>query len=233
MLSFTQMFSRIAEALRRTDAVTLDQLRRVIHNSYTPSPFTVYRENIFDIKEWLRPHTATLKHHSNPHAFRFKLNDKGQVEMTYRNWAMANKKEWLPKDTGFIILEELPEGTPSLQRPDNTRCPTIEAMEGSLKHVSMRMKPEEVAWWQTFVIDERKRRTYWEGMTDEDYREAGAHFDLFAMQQLNPVSANIEQKDEAYKKREKELKELIAKKNNFPPVSKHKINIGQNRRQSV
>lgn len=109
MLSFTQMFSRITEALRRTHAVTLDQLRRVIHNSYTPSPFTVYRENIFDIKEWLRPYMATLKHHSNPHAFRFKLN-KGQVEMTYRNWAMANK-EWLPKDTGFIILEELPEGT--------------------------------------------------------------------------------------------------------------------------
>ena len=77
-------------------------------------------------------------------------------------------------------------------------------MEGSLKHVSMRMKPEEVAWWQTFVIDERKRRTYWEGITD--YREAGAHFDLFTMQQLNPVSANIEQKDEAYKKGRRNLK---------------------------
>ena len=62
-------------------------------------------------------------------------------------------------------------------------------------------------------------------MTDEDYREAGAHFYLFAMQQLNPVSANIEDKDEAYKRREKELKELIAKKNNFPPVSRHKTNI--------
>ena len=169
MLSFIQMFSRIAEALRRTDAVTLDQLRRVIHNSYTPSPSTVYRENIFDIKEWLRPYTATLKHHSNPHAFRFQLNDKGQVEMKYRNWAMADKKDWLPKETGFVILEELPEGTPSLQRPDNKRCPTIEAMEGALKHVSKRMKPEEVAWWQTFVKNERERRVDWEGMTDDDY----------------------------------------------------------------
>lgn len=123
------MFSRIAEALRRMDALTLDQLRRVIHNSYTPSPSTVYRENIFDIKSWLHPYTASLKHHSNSHAFRFKLNDKGQVEMTYRNWVMANKKEWLPKDTLFVILEELLEGSPSLQRPDNTRCPTIEAMD--------------------------------------------------------------------------------------------------------
>ena len=210
------------KALRRMDAVTLDQLWRVIHNSYTPSPSTVYRENIFDIKSWLRPYTASLKHHSNPHAFRFKLKDKGQVEMTYRNWAMANKKEWLLKDTPFVILEELPEGSPSLQPPDNTRYPTIEAMELSLKHVSMRMNPEEVAWWKTFVRDERKRRTEWEEMADEDYLEAGAHFDLFAMQKLNPVSANIEQKDEAYRKREKELKELITKKNTFPPVSTHK-----------
>lgn len=214
------MFSRIAEALRRTNAVTLEQLRKVIHNSYTPSPSTVYRENIFDIKSWLRPYTATLKHHSNPHAFRFKLNDQGQVEMTYRNWAMANKKQWLPRDTPFIILEQLPEGTPSLQRPDNSRCPTIEMMEGSLKHVSVRMNPEEIAWWENFIRGERKRRREWEEMTDDEYQAAGVHFDLQAMQHLNPALANNEQNDEAYKKREKELKELIEKKtNNFPPVS--------------
>ena len=223
MLSFIQMFSRINEALRRMDAVTLDQLRSVIHNSYTPSPSTVYRENIFDVKEWLRPYTATLKHHSKPHAFRFQFNDKGEVEMTYRNWAMTNKKGWLPKDTSFIILEELPEGTPSLQGPDNMRYPTTDATDGSLKHVFRRLKPEEVSWWQTFVND--KKRTYWEGMTDEDYQEARTHFDLLAMLQLNSVSANIEEKDEGYKKREKEPKELIAKKNNFPPVRRHKTNI--------
>ena len=38
------------------------------------------------------------------------------------------------------------------------------------------------------------------------------------------MSSNIEEKDEAYIKREKEIKELIAKKNNFPPVSRHKKN---------
>ena len=96
---------------------------------------------------------------------------------------MANKKEWLLKDKSFIILEELPEGTPLLQQPDNMRCPTIKAMEGSLKHVLKRMNLEELSWWQTFLKDEIKRRTDWEGMTDKDYQEAGvAHFDLFAMQ---------------------------------------------------
>lgn len=84
------------------------------------------------------------------------------------------------------------------------------------------MNPEEVDWLKTFVTDERKRRTECEEMADEDYLEAGAHFDLFAMQKLNTVSTNIEQKDEAYRKREKELKELIIKKNTSPPVSTHK-----------
>ena len=182
----------------------------------------MYRENSFDIKSWLRPYTATLKHQSNPHAFQFKLNDQGQGEMMYRNWAMANKKEWLPRDTPFVIVEQLPEGTPSLQRPDNLRCPTIDTMEGSLKHVSVRMNPEEIAWWEKFVRDERKRRTEWEAMTDDNYREAGVPFDLTAMGDFNHMSGNNEQNDEAYKKREKELKELIDKKNNFPPVSIHK-----------
>lgn len=221
MFSLIQMFSRIAEALRRTNAVTLEQLRSVIHNSYTPSPASIYRENIFDIKSWLRPYTATFKHHSNPHAFRFKLNEHGEVEMTYRNWAMADKKEWLPDDGPFIVLEELPEGNPPLQRPDNSRCPTTDSMEGSLKHASVRMKPEEIAWWRKFVDEEKQRRKQWDEMTNDDYNEAGTYFDLMAMANLNPVTVNDDRQDEAYKKRDKELRELIIKKNNFPPVSKY------------
>ena len=132
------MFSRIAEALRRTDAVTLVQLRKVIHNSYMPSIsfyHNLYRENIFNIKSWLCPQTNTLKHHSHPHAFSFKLNEEGQVEMTYRNWAMASKKDWLPKEgQPFVILEDLPDGSSSLQTPDIARCPPAETIEGCFKH---------------------------------------------------------------------------------------------------
>ena len=46
-----------------------------------------------DIKSWFRDLTCSLKNHSNPHAFRFKLNELGEVEMTYRNWAVTKKKE--------------------------------------------------------------------------------------------------------------------------------------------
>lgn len=120
--------------LRRTDAVTLVQLRKVIHNSCMPSPSTIiYMEKIiiFNIKSWLCPYTNTLKLHRHPHAFRFKLNEEVQVEMTYWNWAMASKKILLPKEgQPFVILEDLPDGTPSLQRPGNSRCPLTETMEG-------------------------------------------------------------------------------------------------------
>lgn len=228
-----QMFSRIAEALRRSNAVTLDQLRNVIHNSYTPSPSTIYRENIFDIKSWLRPYIATLKHHSNPHAFRFILNGQGQVEMSYRNWAIASKKEWLPKEGPFHIMEVMPEGYPPLLRPDNLRTPTAEIMEGALKHVAVRMSPIELNWWNEFVKNERKKRALWEHMTSADYETAGSHFDLMSMRNMSlPKPEKPEQDhDEGYQKREKALKELIDKKNNFPPVQLTKKAIVERRKK--
>ena len=209
------MFSRIAEALKKMNAVTLDQLREIIHNAYTPSPITIYRENIFDIKSWLRDSTCTLKNHSNPHAFRFKLNEQGEVEMSYRNWAVAKKKEW---EGPYVVLRQLPQDTPYVQRPDNLRCPSIEAMEAALKHVSVRMTPEEVVWWQRFVEEEKERRRQWEEMADEDYQEAGSIFDLLRMR-YKPPETDATENDEAYNKREEELFRLFEKNNKFPKVS--------------
>ena len=144
--------------------------------------------------------------------------------MTYRNWAVAERKEWLPKKGPFVILEEMPQGNPSLQRPDNLCCPSPEAMEGFLKHTSKRMSPGEEEWWKQFLEDERKKRRQWEEMTDTDYLEAGRAFDLTSIKYKTP-HFEPETRDEAYKKREKKLKELIEKKNNFPPVSVIEVNL--------
>lgn len=57
------------------------------------------------------------------------------MEMTYRNWAMASKKDWLPKEgQPFVILEDLPDGSLSLQSLDIARCPPAETIEGCFKH---------------------------------------------------------------------------------------------------
>lgn len=73
--------------------------------------------------------------------------------------------------------------------------------------------------------DEKRRQRQWEEMTDEEYEEAGRYFNLMEESHSSPSLKNrAEKQDEAYKKREKELKELIDKKNNFPPVSNNFIN---------
>lgn len=72
-------------------------------------------------------------------------------------------------------------------------------MEGSLKHASVRMKPEEMAWWPKFVDDEKERRKQRDEMTNDDYKEADTYFDLMAMANLNPVTVNKDRQDEAYK----------------------------------
>ncbi|XP_028517557.1 uncharacterized protein LOC114575939 [Exaiptasia diaphana] len=96
-----QMFSRISVALNKSKAVTRPQLEGVIQGAFTPSPTTVFVENVYDVKSWIRPYIATFKNHSHPHAFRFKLNELGQVEMTYRDWANSKAKEWLPQPPSY------------------------------------------------------------------------------------------------------------------------------------
>lgn len=59
-------------------------------------------------------------------------------------------------------------------------------------------------------------------MTDEEYEEAGHYFDLMESHSSPCLKNWAEKQDEVYKKREKELKELIDKKNNFPPYLKLK-----------
>ena len=122
-----QMFSRISEALKKADATTLKALRDLITSSYTPNPSTVYVDNIYDMKSWIRPYVATFQHHGTPHVFRLKKNGKGEVEMVYRLFAGGERKEWLPKEEPFIIMKDMPSGYPSLLRPENSKNATPEA----------------------------------------------------------------------------------------------------------
>ncbi|KAL9977195.1 hypothetical protein ACROYT_G014573 [Oculina patagonica] len=69
-------------------------------------------------------------------------------------------------------------------------------------------------------MKKRNDERQWDEMTNDDYNEAGTYFDLMAMANLNPVTVNDDRQDKAYKKRVKELRELIKKKNNFPPVAR-------------
>ena len=115
---FFQLFSRISIALAKQNAVTLPDLLRIIQSSYNPTPITYNSENIYDVKTWLRNSTLKFQHHSHPHDFRFKLNDNGDVEMTYRPWAKDERKEWLPKEGPYIILRDILPGKQVVLKTD-------------------------------------------------------------------------------------------------------------------
>ena len=135
------MFSRISVALAKSDAVTLDDLVEVIRAAYNPTA-------VYDVKAWLRPYTATLQHHSHPHAFRFKLNEHGDVEMSYRPWAKSGRKEWFPTEGPLVILRQLPPGKPAVLKPDLKKCPTVKVIQDSIQKLRARMSTSQLEWWK-------------------------------------------------------------------------------------
>lgn len=210
------MFSRISENLKRTDAVTIEELRSIIHKAYTPAPVTNLRENIFVVKKWLLPYIAKFQHHSHPHAFRFTLNNEGKVKMSYRKWARAGRKEWLPKEVTFVSMCDFPLGKPSILKPDHKKCPSAEVIENALRHLRVRMNPEQESWWERFAREEVAKRERWNSMTPKDYLIAGTSFDLLNMK---CKYCDTEDEDERYKKRNEELEKLLEKRMKFPEVT--------------
>ena len=135
-----QLFSHISVALAKK-AVTLPDSLRVIQSAYSLTPITHTVENIYDVKAWLQQYTSTFKHYSHLHAFRFKLNDDGDV-------AKAGRKEWLQEERPFVILANIPPGKPSVLKPDLTKCPSIRTMKDSVEKFKIRMSMAERGWWQ-------------------------------------------------------------------------------------
>ena len=172
------MFSRISEALKKADATTLKGLRDLITLSYTPNPSTVYVDNIYDMKSWLRPYVSTFQNHGTPHVFRFRKNGKGEVEMVYRLLAGGEHKEWLPTGEPFVIMKDKPPGCPALLKPENAKTATPEAMERAVDHLNTRLTGADTEWWKSFIEKERAKRQLWEEMTKEEYLEAGESFDI-------------------------------------------------------
>ena len=61
-------------------------------------------DQVFDVKNWMKPQIETPSGHSNPHNFLFRLGETGKAEMFYRNWS---SDEWIPKapEPGLQLLK--------------------------------------------------------------------------------------------------------------------------------
>ena len=143
--------------------MTLPALERNVQKAHTPMAETILVEYIYDIKQWLEPYLNTIKNHVYPHTYKF-FKKNGKVEMKYKAW--ANDKRWLPEGPGFRLLNGLPEGTPSLVRPDTKKMLDIKQLQDSVLKCK-RMSSEDREWWNSFIQNEKKYRQKWEAASDE------------------------------------------------------------------
>ena len=137
--------------------------------------------------------------------------------MSYRPWAKSGRKEWLPKEGPIVLLRQVPPGKPAILKPDFKKCTTVKDMRDNVKKLRLRMTTAQFEWWKKMADEEAKRRDQWESLTPEDYCKAGESFDLFnfKFQHADPDP----EEEEEYGKRNENLLELIAKKENHEPVS--------------
>ena len=61
-------------------------LMKVTSQCYTPNPNVVLLDSVYDVRSWIGPHIDDLHGHSQPHCFRFSLDESGTAVMHYRNW---------------------------------------------------------------------------------------------------------------------------------------------------
>lgn len=59
-------------------------------------------EELYDIKTWIIPHLNELHGHSQPHCFKFVLNDQGKAVMYVRNWTTSS---WCSEKEAIVVLK--------------------------------------------------------------------------------------------------------------------------------
>ena len=67
-----------------------------------PTPTAHLLESIYDIKSWIIPHLNNLHGHSQPHCFKFILNDQGKAVMYFRNWTTS---PWCTEEEAAVVLK--------------------------------------------------------------------------------------------------------------------------------
>jgi len=104
------VFNQVSVFQRKVNVCTLDALRKVIAKSYTPTPFTIVMENIYNLNEWLEPFIYPMTYHSQPHACSSKKT-AGRNDL--------NKPRQPTEKGSLIVLDGVPTKTPSVSRPEN------------------------------------------------------------------------------------------------------------------
>jgi len=146
------MFHQIADDLRRKDAETLPELTRML-----PGP-TEIKGGFFDIRGWLEPSLAAIKHHTKPLHYRFVQTRDSKICLYYKG---TQKALW--KDLGCSLFKQdhnnqvsLPKGRPDKLLPDFSSLEPEAVLKQVVSLTYMFCEPSTVDWWKAYcnkIID--------------------------------------------------------------------------------
>lgn len=215
MSRIVQFFSRISKRLRKKDCMTLPALEKHVEKAHTPMAETFLMDFVYDIKNWLEPYLNGIKNHVYPHSYTFFKKDR-KVQMKYKAW--ANDKTWLPEGSGLQMLNGIPEGTPSLVRPEFRKQLETKQLEDSVNKCK-RLSKEDRQWWKSFIDNEKRYRQKWEAASEELLNNhKKQQWPLLKLKKH--LSAKVEKrKDPDQEALEQNLEDLLRKADHCPNVS--------------
>lgn len=145
-----QMFSCFSRHLSKHDARTLPELVGEMKKAYTPEPFNVTMDCMFDVKEWMDGHIESqVTGHINQHQFKFSLVN-GEAVTYYKKWSTSTK--WLPGANGLSLVHSLPNGIPKLVQTSTEKIP-VRKLEQDIKKLDAKFDEVTENWWESFLSD--------------------------------------------------------------------------------
>ena len=128
-------FSRLAEKLRKTDAITIDQLQSLLPAKRL--------SGLFDIKQWMLPNINNIAKHTKPLHFKFSRDANDRIVFQYNSRANSI---WITAPNQ--MLNGLPKGKPTILKPPNFQKMNIKDIQKNIDRVSylFRNKDEETDW---------------------------------------------------------------------------------------
>ena len=119
-----QMFSRFAEALRRADVTSWQQMASLFRNSFTfdlEPPTVHFKKDVYDYKAWMAPHMPKIKNHTEPMCFKMELDaTSNHVRVFARHTMSGSKREathWQPAEGYQLVTNNSLQTDPGYRGP--------------------------------------------------------------------------------------------------------------------
>ena len=195
--------------------MTLPALEKHVEKAYTPMAETNLVDFVYNIKKWLEPYLNGIKNHVYPHSYKF-FKKNGKVQMKYKAW--ANDKTWLTEGSGLQMLNGVPEGTPSLVRPEFRKQLETKQLEDSVNKCK-RMSTEDRQWWKLFIDNEKRYRQKWEAASEELLKNHKKQQWPLLKLKKHLTTKVAKRKDPDQEALEQNLEDLLRKADHCPNVS--------------